>query len=113
VYNCQVSAKCNSGSSVYTPAQSFTTQGIGCPDSFEANNTLSTAAAIPANATVSALIASSTDVDYFKFNNTTAQKNIKVSLSNLPADYDVILYNSSGAQVGALENSGTNGEIMT
>ena len=79
---------------------------LSCTDIYEANNSTSTAKLISANGTINALISSSTDLDWFKFSNTSANKNIKVSLSNLVADYDLNLYRGATI-VGTSTNGGT------
>ena len=80
-----------------------------CSDNFEPNNTSAAAAFIDANATLTGLIDISTDKDWFRFQNTTANKNIKVSLTNLPANYNLRLYKGSTV-VGQSINTGTTNE---
>ncbi|MFZ4783923.1 MAG: fibronectin type III domain-containing protein [Flavobacteriales bacterium] len=111
-YNFQVSATCASGTSAYSTAASFTTAAAACTDNYESNNTSGTAKTISVNTNITARIGSSTDQDWFKFSTTTAQKNIRIDLTNLPADYDVVLYNPSGVQVGISQNSGTTAEAI-
>ena len=52
-------------------------------------------------------------MDWFKFTNTTAQKNIKLNLTNLPANYNLQLYNSSGSLLKTSANTGTTSEQVT
>ena len=80
-----------------------------CVDIYEANNTSATAKSIAINTTISANIGTSIDVDWFTFTNTSTQKNIKITLNNLPADYDVILYRNN-VEVDYSENQGTAAE---
>jgi hypothetical protein len=113
-YNYQVQAVCSGGSSAYSAAATFTTQsagGGGCTDFQEANNTRTTAKTIAVNTNYTAQIATSTDVDWYKFANTSSQRNIKVDLTTLPLDYDVRLFRSS-TQVGLSENPGTTSEVI-
>ena len=70
---------------------------------------MATAKVIPVNTTFTAQIATSTDKDYYKFANTSAQRRIKVDLTTLPADYDVRLYRNN-SQVGISQNAGTANE---
>lgn len=84
----------------------------GCTDQLESNNTLATAGTISTGYTLPALIASSSDVDYYRIT-TTGTNTITVNLSNLPADYDVRLLSSTGSQLGASSNGGTNAETIT
>jgi bacillolysin/thermolysin len=58
--------------------------------------TRTTAKDIPVNTDISAMISSTSDRDYFKFNNSSTQPHIKVTLTNLPADYDLKLYSADG-----------------
>lgn len=91
---------------------SFTTNAAGCVDTYETNNTQTAAKQIATGTTIFALIGVSGDLDYFKFSNSTAQKNIKIELTNLPADYDVQLLKSNGSVVATSANRGTTSEII-
>ncbi|WP_143305117.1 pre-peptidase C-terminal domain-containing protein [Chitinophaga vietnamensis] len=81
-----------------------------CTEAYEPNDTRATAAAIPVNTAISAQISTATDKDWYKFTNTASQPHIEILLTNLPADYDVVLYNASGTQLGISQNSGTANE---
>jgi hypothetical protein len=113
-YNYQVQAVCSAGAGVYSSASSFTTTSTSttCTDSYENNNSLNTAKTIVKNANITARISTSTDKDYFKFTTTTADRNIKIDLTGLPADYDVKLYNSSNTQIGISANTSTTNESI-
>ncbi|MFH0866690.1 MAG: M43 family zinc metalloprotease [Bacteroidota bacterium] len=113
-YEYQVQTVCSSGSSSFSSSYTFTTtsSGGGCTDNYESNNSISAAKLIAVNTTISALISTSTDVDFFKFSNTSAMKNIKVTLSGLPKDYDLKLYNSSGTLLATSQNGGTTAEAI-
>jgi hypothetical protein len=113
-YNVQVRAVCASGNGAYT-ASTFTTSASTptCTDTYESNNTTGTAKTIPVNTNISAIISSSTDRDWFRFSNTSTQRNIRIDLTTLPADYDVRLYNPSGSQVAISQNGGTTSEVIT
>lgn len=111
-YNWRVSTVCASGSSAVSASQSFTTtSAVTCTDAYESNNSISAAKTIALNTNVQAIISSSTDKDYFRFNNTTSARNIRVTLSNLPADYDMRLYRGN-SQVGISQNGGTTNETI-
>ncbi|KAA9038414.1 T9SS type A sorting domain-containing protein [Ginsengibacter hankyongi] len=112
IYYWQVRTNCSSGSSAYTNALQFTTSAAGCTDALEPNNTLATAQSISIGANVNAEIASSTDVDYYVFTTSGSQKNVKVNLTNLPANYNLALYNSKGNQLATSTNGGTSGETL-
>jgi hypothetical protein len=113
-YNYQVATVCATTTSAYSKTAIFTTTAATptCTDILESNNTSATTAAIKVGTSYNAQIASSTDKDYYSFANTTAAKNIQISLTNLPADYDVVLYNPSGTQVGISQNTGTTAETI-
>ncbi len=112
VYQFQVLATCSSGNSAYSAVASFTTAAAGCTDNYETNNTSSTAKIIPVNTDISALIGSSSDLDWFKFTTVSPNTKIKITLTNLPGDYDVRLYNSSLTQLGISQNGGTTSETI-
>lgn len=80
-----------------------------CTDNYEPNETNGGSRTIPVNTGVTARIASATDVDWFKFSNTTSQRYIKVTLTNLPANYDMQLWRAS-AQLATSANTGTTSE---
>ena len=109
-YNAQVQAVCSSESSAYSSAITFTTSGTGCTDTWESNNSTSTAKTIGVNTDIQALISSTTDVDWFKFNNTSSQPRIRINLTNLPADYDVRLYRGTTTLIATAQLGGTSSE---
>jgi hypothetical protein len=113
LYDWRVRTNCSSGSSSYATAQ-FTTLNIpsGCVNAFESNNTQATAAAVAVNTVHSAAIGVSGDIDFYSFTTTTTS-NFSITLTNLPADYDIFLLNSSGTQIGASESGGTSSETIT
>jgi hypothetical protein len=110
-YNYQVQAVCSGTAGSYSSAASFTTTAAStCSDIYESNNSLSAAKSISNNGSIQALIGSSTDNDYFKFTTTSSAPKVKINLTNLPYDYDVRLYNSSGSQIGISQNGSTTPE---
>ncbi|MBL0155001.1 MAG: pre-peptidase C-terminal domain-containing protein [Chitinophagaceae bacterium] len=113
LYDWRVRTNCASGSSAYTQAQ-FTTTATqaGCVTAFEANETQATAATISANTATSAAIGSATDIDWYRVV-TTATGNFSVTLTNLPGDYDLYVYNSAGTQIGSSTAGGTGNETVT
>jgi hypothetical protein len=113
-YNYQVQAVCTGGSSAYSAASSFLTAAATstCSDIYESNNTLATGKAITNNGSITALIGTSTDKDYFKFTTTSAAKNIRVTLTNLPGDYDLKLYSPSGTLLATSQNGSTTSETV-
>jgi Pregnancy-associated plasma protein-A/Secretion system C-terminal sorting domain/Fibronectin type III domain len=111
-YEYQVKTNCSASASAYTTVATFVTIPAICSDPFESNNTLATATPLTVNTTIQALISASTDDDYFSFSNTTAQPNIRVTLTNIPTgkDYELRLYNAAGTNVKSSLNSGITAE---
>ena len=113
-YNFQVQAVCSGGSSAYATSSSFTTSAVttGCTDIYEPNESRTAAKVIAVNTAITGLIGTTTDKDYFKFTNTASQPNIQVTLTNLPNDYDLKLYSSSGSLLATSQNGGTTSEMI-
>jgi Zn-dependent metalloprotease len=84
-----------------------------CTDTYEANETISAAKPIALNSDISAKISTTTDKDWYTFTTTSTAPKLKVTLSNLPADYDLRLYNSGGSQLGISQNGSTTSESIT
>lgn len=110
-YEWQVQTVCSGGSSAFTASTTFTTTN-SCTDVYESNNSLSTARSIPNNTTIYGLISSSTDRDYFKFSTSSPNIYVMITLTNLPADYDLYIYNSSGSLLAYSTNGGTTSETI-
>ncbi len=66
-------------------------------DNETANNSSTTAVVLTVNTAKNSQIGSTTDVDYYKFTTTAAAPKVKVTLSNLPADYDLDFYSATAA----------------
>ena len=82
-----------------------------------ADNSSTTATIMAVNTSVSSQIGTTSDADYYKFTTTAAAPKIKVTLTNLPADYDIKLYNATTAgainvQIGISQNGGTTSESI-
>ncbi|MEO6404790.1 MAG: reprolysin-like metallopeptidase [Ferruginibacter sp.] len=108
VYDWRVAATCTSGTGAFAQSQ-FTTLPVPgvCPGAYDVsiNGTISGAATIPLNTDVFGLIEVRGDNDYYKFVITTGGT-ITISLTNLPADYQLALLNTTGT---TLQTSATNG----
>ena len=111
-YNWQVQSVCSATSSSAFTSSTVTTTAVvvTCSDIYETNNTSATAKAITVGATITAAIGTSTDVDFFSFSNTTALKNIKITLT-ATKDYDLQLYNSAGKLVKSASTA-SNPEVL-
>ena len=120
-YEWRVRTNCSlSESSVYSTAQ-FSTSGSNppptsptCPgpSDISTNGTMSGAASINNNTDIKGTIAPKYDIDHYKFT-ITIGGSITVWLTTLPGNYDLVLYNSSGAQIGISKNKGTKNETIS
>ncbi len=86
--------------------------GVVCPDNNEPNEATTSATPLAIGVTKPGSIASKTDLDFFTFSNSAAQPNIKVSLTNLPQDYDLQITNAAGAVVSSGFKIGVEDEIL-
>lgn len=114
-YEFQVQSVCGSTSGAYSASATFTTASnpTGCSDAYEPNNSRSTSLPLTAtNQDLFAQIATSTDRDWYRFANSSAARNIRIDLSDLPADYDLDLYQNSTRR-GRSTNGGTTAEVIT
>jgi hypothetical protein len=114
-YNWRVLSNCAAGSSAYGQVN-FTTASIPtCYSSYDAttNGTAAGAAQILMNSDIAGLINPGGDDDYYKFVISTGGA-ITITLSNLPADYDLRLYSADGHSWFAIsENASTNSETIS
>jgi hypothetical protein len=112
-YNFQIQAVCASGTSSYVASTFTTTASTGtCTNNYESNNTRATASTIAINTNITSMLGTSTDKDYFKIVTTTAAPKLKVTLSTLPFDYDLKLYNTNGTLLSTAAASGTTTETI-
>lgn len=86
-------------------------------DNETANNSATTAPILALNTLRNSQIGSATDVDYYKFTTTTSSPKLKITLSDLPADYDIRLYNAKsngtiGSQIGVSQQGGVSTETI-
>ncbi len=114
LYDWRVRTNCSASSSAYTQAQ-FTTAAVStCPGIYDVstNGSASGAALIPFNTDIKGLINPSGDNDYYRFVITTGGT-ATVTLTTLPADYDLRIYKSNGtSQVASSSNGGTTSETI-
>lgn len=115
-YSYQVQAVCSGTAGTYSTAATFTTSASGggggsCTETYESNNTRTTAKACPVNVAFTSQISTSTDLDWYVFGNTSTTKNIKIELTTLPADYDLKLYYGSTLKKTS-QNTGTTSETI-
>jgi hypothetical protein len=111
LYDWRVRTNCASGSSSYVQAQFTTGTASGCGTAFEPNETQATAAAITAGVANSAAITTSTDIDYFKVVTTSTTNNVFTLAGPSGVDYDLVIYNSAGTQIGSSVSSTANESV--
>jgi len=115
-YDWRVYTLCSDNYSTYvghSANASFTTTIAVCNDLYETNNTSTQAKTISIGSTISAGISSATDIDWFKVTTPNFSfTNLQVDLMNLPADYDLYIYNKSLKLIASSINSGTSNEVV-
>lgn len=115
LYDWRVRANCTGATGAYAQAQFTTAAAPTCPGPLDisTNGTYTGAATIPFNTDVKGLISPSGDLDHYKFVITTGGT-ATITLSTLPADYDIRLYSSNGTtQLAISQNGGTTSETIT
>jgi hypothetical protein len=114
LYDWRVRADCSGGSGNYVQSQ-FTTVAAGgaCPGIYDVSTNGSTggAATIPLNTDILGTLSPRGDNDYYRISITTGGS-ITISLTNLPANYQLALLNSGGSQIAISQNNGTSGETI-
>lgn len=112
-YEYRVRAVCGTVNSAYTSKSTFTTlSASGCTgtDNYEPNNSKAAATPVAINFDAYPLISSASDLDFLSFTTTNGAPKFKVTMDGLPADYDIILYNSAGTQIANSSLAGTTAE---
>ncbi len=117
LYDWRVRANCTAVglTSTYSSAQFTTATAVTCPGIYDvsANGTSTGAATIPLNTDVKGLISPTGDIDNYKFVITTGGT-ATVSLTTLPADYDLAIYSSNGTtRLARSQNNGTANETIS
>ena len=108
-YHVIISSTCKSGLVLNSDEIVFTTlapPAIYCSDIYENNNTRVQSKQIAPKVTITAVINDENDRDWFYFK-TQAGTNYSIKLSNLPADYDLKIFNAQGKFINSSENDGT------
>lgn len=113
-YDWRVRVNCAAGTGNYVQSQFTTaTPPVTCPGIYDVstNGNRAGAATIPFNTDIKGLINPSGDNDYYKFVITTGGT-ITITLTTLPANYQLALQNSSGTVLQSSTKSGTNNETI-
>jgi hypothetical protein len=114
LYDWRVRTNCSESSSNYVTAQFTTTSAGGaCPGSYDAepNANISQAQLIPLNTDIKGTIGVRNDNDYYRID-ITSGGSIQISLSALPANYNLSLLNSSGSVLATSSNNANNSEAI-
>jgi hypothetical protein len=114
-YEYNVSATCPYGTSDFSSSNFLNTLASpapSCSNNYEPNDSKETAVAIEKNTIIASMLTSETDNDYFTFSTTALQPKFKITLSNLPGDYDLKIYNNNGIQIGSSQNGRLQGESI-
>jgi hypothetical protein len=124
-YTWRVRAICPEGYSHYQNSEIFwvpmqpplppppPTPSPECIDAYESNNTSSQAKPISIGSIIAATVSSATDIDWYNINISTASTTMKLTLNNLPADYDLYIYDKSLKLLGSSAATGTSNEVVT
>lgn len=75
--------------------------GQTCTNAYEPNETQAAAATLTNGTAVSAAIATSGDVDFFKITTSTTTNNVFNLAGPSGVDFDLVIYNSAGTQIGS------------
>ncbi len=113
LYDWRVNANCTGATGAFAQAQFTTSAAVACPGPYDVatNGTTTGAASIPLHTDVKGTISAKSDIDNFRFVITTGGT-ISLTLTTLPANYDLALLNSAGTQVAASANGGTTSETI-
>jgi hypothetical protein len=114
-YDYRVRANCATASGNYVSAQ-FTTAGttVACPGAYDVstNGTAGGASVIPVNTDIYGTISGKGDVDYYAVSLPAGA--VTITLTTLPADYQLSLVNTNGSTVLASStNGGTANETIS
>jgi hypothetical protein len=112
IYNWRVRTNCTGLSSAYAQSQ-FTTP-VACPGPYDVstNGTTAGAAGIPLNTDIKGTVSVSGDNDYYLFQISTGGT-ITLTLTTLPADYNLSLVNNVGSVLQTSNRNGTNNETIS
>ena len=114
LHDWRVRANCGaSGSGDYSQAQFTTAVATACPGAYdiEPNGSTGNSHLIPLNTDVKGTLSFKNDNDYYQLNVTTGGT-IAITLTTLPANYDLSLLNNLGTPVATSANNSTLSESI-
>jgi hypothetical protein len=113
MYDWRVRSNCSINASTYAVASFTTASPPTCVDNYESNNTSKQSKSVGWSSKINATIDKSADEDWFKLSTgSSSSTNIRVTLSELPNDYDMYLYDKNLRLIGSSINSGTTAEAL-
>jgi hypothetical protein len=83
-----------------------------CTDLNEPNNSFQQTKTLNHNTDYTGSIASASDEDWFSFRTWAPYKNVKISLWNMPEDYDMYLYDQNGVLLTSATGTGTSEALI-
>ncbi len=107
IYEWRIAANCSNGSTNLSDVFIFLTS---CIDFNEPNNTTAQAKLFDIGDVANAQITTAGDVDFYKFTTVAPQTNFTVEVIDMPADYNLNLYNAAGQLLASSANTGTTAE---
>jgi hypothetical protein len=112
--NCSLNESSNYSTVQFSTSGSTQLPSSNCPGPYDVstNGTIGGAAIIPLNTGINGTISPRSDLDHYKFNITSAGT-IIVSLTTLPANYNLAVLNSNGIQIAVSQNNGTQNETLS
>jgi hypothetical protein len=110
-YAWRIQSTCSAGPGGFVQSANFTTQSCASTLDNSTNNTIGGALIIPFNNDIKGLINVGSDVDHYKFSITIGET-ISITLTTLPANYNLRLVNSAGKVLNTSANSGTTSETI-
>jgi hypothetical protein len=112
--NCSLTESSGYATSQFSTGGSTPPPVSACPgpNDVSSNGFMSGAAAINLNTDVKGTIAPVNDIDFYQFTINT-YGSINVWLTTLPANYDLVVFNSSGTQIGISKNKGSKNESIS
>lgn len=118
IYECRIATVCNSGVSAASNIVNFSTLAPPppppvCTNNYEPNNLPADATPVIFSQAMNSQIATSGDVDYYRFMTTSDEPKFKIDLTNLPDDYDLKLYTSRGRLLASSSNGSLTSESIT
>jgi hypothetical protein len=113
LYDWRVRANCTGLSSSYSSSQFTTSASSTCPgpNDVSSNGTIAGAPAISLNTDIKGTISPRNDIDHYRFT-VNVGGTITVSLTTLPANYNLAVLNASGTQLAVSQNNGTQSETI-